>query len=149
MSTNFTMRQPAFTLVELMVTLALVGIVLSMGMLVVSVFGQLHHRFEDQVDHTYTLVQIRQRLQQDLLRTAQVKYGLQEMVLLDAQDHIVVRYTCLDSQLIRRTPQLSDTLAGKWQWTSVQDPALIHWRHFPSHLPLVLRLPYTANLRNP
>lgn len=140
---------PAFTLVELMITLALVGFVLSLGLLVVNVLGRMHQRFDEQVDQTYGLLQVRNRLQQDLLSTHDIRINPMTYELLDPKGEVALMYYWQDSLVIRRHAERLDTLAGKWSWHPAADPNLIHWTHYPSQLPLVLRLPFTATLRTP
>ncbi|MEO0468215.1 MAG: type II secretion system protein [Bacteroidota bacterium] len=106
-------RLKGFTLVEMLLALALTSAVLTLGFFTFRTFIQFQIRYEIKVNATYDTALIHHQLQQDLLKATQLQLQGGNVLLFDPNQELLIRYQSKDSMLLRFIDQRSDTLFGK------------------------------------
>lgn len=118
-----------FTLIEMLVALALTGSVLVLGFGVYRLFGDWVKRYSQQIEHAadFALLEKQIRLDMGRVNTMEWKEGV---LLLNEEATPVLQYIRNDSQLIRKSSYSQDTFAfiGDWQYQdkawSIEDTVL-------------------------
>ena len=102
-----------FTLLEILIALALTSAVLTLGFFSFRTFLQFQIRYEQKVNATYDTALIHHQLQQDLRKATQLQLQGGNVLLFDANQELLIRYQSEDSILLRFVDQRVDTLFGK------------------------------------
>ncbi|MEO0470840.1 MAG: prepilin-type N-terminal cleavage/methylation domain-containing protein [Bacteroidota bacterium] len=102
-----------FTLLEMLLALALTSAVLTLGFFTFRTFLQFQIRYEQKVNATYDMALIHHQVQQDLRKAAQLQLQGGNVLLFDAKQELLIRYQSEDSMLLRFVDQRVDTLFGK------------------------------------
>ena len=102
-----------FTLLEMLLALALTSAVLTLGFFTFRTFLQFQIRYETKVNATYDMALIHHQLQQDLRKATKLQLQAGNMLLFDANQELLIRYQSKDSMLLRFIEQRVDTLFGK------------------------------------
>ena len=118
-----------FTLLEMLVALALTGSVLVLGFGLYRLFGDWVKRYQQQIERAADFALLEKQIRLDMGRAEAIEWQ-NGIILLNEQAIPILQYSRNDSQLIRRSSFEQDTFAfiGDWQyqengWT-IQDTNL-------------------------
>lgn len=126
-------RLAGFTLVELIVSMALIGMILLMGQYVYMTLTRFHVQFVERIDTTYDSGQAAAMLRWDCWRASDATMEEGELALWDADGSLQARYELADTLLIRKKGSLADTLRFYGYWMPLQ-PGKIQLRDSLLHL---------------
>ena len=113
------MQLKGFTLIETMITLALAGLVVSLGMLVYRSMASMHSQYQNQVALTYAGSGIQYMLENDASKAfSYTWYDPQNICLLGRDEEQIYCYALLDSTMVRSEGGRHDTLGFKGTFIS-------------------------------
>lgn len=103
------MKYKGFTLIEVSLSLSLMGILLLMGSEVWNILGQVHLLYSDNQQHRYEEIRLRQILEQDLLLLTDWEQIDQQIFIRKNQQDTLLTYQFREDIVIRRSQFAIDT----------------------------------------
>lgn len=110
------MRLSGFTLLELLFSLALTGMVLLLGFGVYRLLGDWSKRYETQLDEAAQFSLLTRRLQIDFREANTAQYESGSLQLQLSPDELLCQYHKTDSSLIRQAKNRQDTFPFLGTW---------------------------------
>lgn len=134
------MKAQGFTLIELLFCMALIGAILSFGGWVYQVFHGFQYRYITQVDKTYDLILLQDRLQKDFSEARMLEVLSPECFrLLNQDQEKQVQYCLREGVLLRSRQARIDSFAFEGIWRSGEASVMIQEKdtdmRFSFHLP--------------
>ena len=118
---------PGFTLLEMLLALALSGIVLSLGFGVYRLFVHYQQRHDIRSEESFAMLQTTQMLQGAFREANAVRWISSERISLEKQEQYWVGFEFRENELLRIQPGgSSDTLPVSGYWESL-GPHQIYW----------------------
>lgn len=103
-------QQKGFTLIEIMMALALTGIVLVMGGYIYKIFTDFQYRYQERIDRTYDTAILHHQLHQDLTHAWQLEAIPNGFILQNRKGEPQISYYQTNGYLIRSWDEVSDSL---------------------------------------
>ena len=110
-------RLYGFTLVEMLVSMALVGSVLILGMFLYSTFVKFHRQYEQKLSSAEEIALVQYQLRKDVRMAASITLSSPDILALeDWTGQAYVSYSCLPLFMIRHTSERRDTFEVAAAW---------------------------------
>ncbi|MEL6194341.1 MAG: prepilin-type N-terminal cleavage/methylation domain-containing protein [Bacteroidota bacterium] len=90
-----------FTLLELLVAIALTSLVFILGQYIYVAFHQFHVQYEGRVDHTYELSQIQYSLDRDLQSASIIQWEEEHVLCLKNEEEVLSHYHLYPKEISR------------------------------------------------
>ncbi|MEM6343889.1 MAG: type II secretion system protein [Bacteroidota bacterium] len=103
------MKYRGFTLIEMSLALALMGILMLVGTEVWSIMGKIHALYSEQQSKGYESLILRQTLARDLYTYPNWQLSRQEVYHIVAENDTLIKYSFRPTQVLRRYGHFTDT----------------------------------------
>lgn len=104
------MQLKGFTLIEVLVSLSLIGIICTLGGLVFTCFTQMYGSYQNQVDQAYAYLRFFDAMSYDMEKSSVTVLRSQQVLRLEDDDgEIVSAYSIQSERVIRKRTIIPDT----------------------------------------